>query len=354
MKSTTGEYYLGLDHIRALAAFMVFSWHFVTFDNFHMSSATVFPFSILTEGHTGVALFMTLSGYLFAKLLSGKEIDYLSFMRNRALRLLPLLLIVLLIVGVRHYFNGGDPSAYLKSVFAGLLKPTLPWIATGGWSIVVEFHFYLILPVLLYCSKTSKYTLPAFLLFAVLGRYFLYLYLGEIQTLSYWTIVGRIDQFVLGIVFFQCRDSIKNRHGLAVAVLIAFALFYWYFESLGGFLAYPTYPSPSPLWVFMTTVEGASYGLLIAWYDNSFKHSRSFLSRFIAAIGTYSYSIYLLHFFLFAHMAEAVNRYLYELSNVYVALSFVPLAFLCMVPIGYLSFRFLESPFLRYRSSYIK
>ena len=91
MKSSSGQYYLGLDHVRALAAFMVFSWHFIDIHQGQNAPPPIFPLTFLTEGHTGVALFMTLSGYLFAKLLDGKDINYFSFIWNRTLRLLPLL-----------------------------------------------------------------------------------------------------------------------------------------------------------------------------------------------------------------------------------------------------------------------
>jgi hypothetical protein len=41
---------------------------------------------MLVEGHTGVALFMTLSGYLFAKPVGDHRIDYPSFLWSRAVR----------------------------------------------------------------------------------------------------------------------------------------------------------------------------------------------------------------------------------------------------------------------------
>src|SRR5262245_13547807 len=104
MKSSSGAHFIALDHIRALAAFFVVAWHFThTRNGFPVPFSyvpAVFPLAILDEGHTGVALFMTLSGYLFAKLLDGKSIDYRAFIWNRALRLLPLLLVVIGIVGV--------------------------------------------------------------------------------------------------------------------------------------------------------------------------------------------------------------------------------------------------------------
>lgn len=83
MRSSSGAHFIALDHVRALAAFIVFAWHFTHAANDYPVAfdyvPALFPFSILDEGHTGVALFMTLSGYLFAKLLDGKSIDYRAF-----------------------------------------------------------------------------------------------------------------------------------------------------------------------------------------------------------------------------------------------------------------------------------
>lgn len=351
MKSSTGQYFLGLDHVRALAAFMVFTWHFIHINNNHLAAPSTLPLPLLTEGHTGVALFMTLSGYLFAKLLDGKRINYPSFLWNRALRLVPLLALVLLIVWLKDYYFDGRTLAFIKRVVFGIVYPTLP---NGGWSITVESHFYLVLPILLFFSSRYRWSLLLFVLLAVAIRWFFYTVDGEVQKLAYWTIVGRLDQFVLGIAAYHYRELFRNRHVVAGATFAAFCLFYWNFENLGGFYKYPEYPSPSPVWIIMTTVEGFAYGLLIAWYDNSFAHPSGRVSRFIGLIGTYSYSIYLLHFFFFRRLSAFVDAHVVELSNVYLALLFAPIAFLLMVPLGWLSFKFVESPFLKFRTKYIR
>ena len=54
MKSTTGTYYIGLDHIRAIAAFLVFNWHFDMAAGLNYAPPPVFPLSTFTEGHHGV------------------------------------------------------------------------------------------------------------------------------------------------------------------------------------------------------------------------------------------------------------------------------------------------------------
>lgn len=349
MKSSSGQYYIGLDHVRAVAAFLVFTWHFVHVNNGQHASPPLFPLSLLAEGHTGVALFMALSGYLFAKLLDGKKINYALFIWNRILRLAPLMVVVILIVGAQHYYSEGTLTGYVKRIIVGVIKPSLP---NGGWSITVEFHFYLALPCLLLIARRSKHFLVVAVLAAVLFRVLLYQERGEIQSLAYWTIIGRIDQFLLGMIAYNYRDAITGRHLLAAVAFVIFAGLYWSFDSLGGFYDYPSYPSPSPLWILLPAVEGAIYGLLISWYDGSFVHSSGRLSRFVALIGTYSYSIYLLHYFVVFNVADFISAHVIELSNIYLAILLSPVAFLVMIPLGHLSYKFIEAPFLRYRIRY--
>ena len=133
MKSSSGAYFVGLDHVRALAVLLVWTWHFVQIHE--IPTVPVFPLSILSEGHSGVAIFMTLSGYLFAKLLAGKRINYAAFIVNRIYRLVPLLLFVVAVVGLEHLYRDGDLFEYARAIASGLILPTLP---NGGWSITVE------------------------------------------------------------------------------------------------------------------------------------------------------------------------------------------------------------------------
>ena len=353
MRSSTGAHFIALDHVRALAAFMVFAWHFTHASNGYPvpfdGAPSLFPLALLDEGHTGVALFMTLSGYLFAKLLDGKTISYPAFLWNRVLRLFPLLVLVVFAVGIKTYLVGGDLPAYARSVARGAVFPSLP---NGGWSITVEFHYYLILPILLWMLRQSKALPITIVLAAIALRVFLYNERGEIQSLAYWTIVGRIDQFVLGMLAYQFRSRIAHRHAAVAATLIGFSLLYWVFDRQGGFYQYRGYPSPSGLWVLLPTLEGLAFATGIAWYESSFSHSTTGASAFVGRIGEYSYSIYLLHFFVVFRAAKFVHSQVMDLSNFYVACLWSLVFFLLMVPIGHLTFRFIEAPFLRLRRRY--
>ena len=354
MKSSSGEHFIALDHVRGVAAFMVFTWHFTHATNgypvpFEYTPA-LFPFSILDEGQTGVALFMTLSGYLFAKLLDGKCINYMAFLWNRMLRLTPLLVVVILLVGIKKYVTGGSMYSYVDSILRGAIYPSLP---SGGWSITVEFHYYAILPFFLWLLRKSKFSPIVIIAVAIVLRMFIHNQKGEVQSLAYWTIIGRVDQFALGMLLYQFRAYIAHRHALIISIFTGFTMFYWYFDHQGGFFQNPSYPSPSLLWIVLPAIEGMVYAIGIAWYDNSFSHSTTGISKFIGRIGEFSYSIYLLHFFVVFHAARFVNELIMDISNFYMACLWSVVFFLLMMPAGYLSFRFIEAPFLKKRKHYI-
>lgn len=354
MKSSTGEHYPALDHIRGLAAFLVFTWHFL-----HQSPDGPVPygfvpalpiFSFLDEGITGVSLFMALSGYLFAKLLDGKQVSYLPFFANRALRLLPLLLAVIAIEACRRDLAGQPPGEYFTRVGKGLIFPTLP---NGGWSITVEAHFYILLPFLLMTSRRFPFAPLLFIAAAILLRWALYVHIGEVQSAAAWTIIGHVDQFLAGILAFHLRAYAKDRHWLALAVLVAFSVFFWWFDAAGGFYQLEHYPSPHPIWIILPTLEAAAYAFGIAYYDTSFSRKRTSLPfKILEKAGAYSYSIYLLHLFFVMQLAAFINTNVMNISNFYVACLWSGLCFMATIPIGYLSYTCIEAPFLRMRMRY--
>jgi len=264
--------------------------------------------------------------------------------------LAPLLLFVIVVLGILRYFQSKSLYHFCLYMISGLIRPIQE---NGIWSITVEFHFYLVLPLLLYLLHKSKYSLWIIVCCAILFRLYLHQEFGQLQYLAYWTIVGRIDQFLLGMIAYQMRDYIKGRHFLVLAGFTAFSIFYWYFDRAGGFYNNPSYPSNRLVWVYLPTFEGLAYASVIAWYDNSFVHSHGRVSRFIALIGTYSYSIYLLHFLLYKILLFLMIRYMMPVSNFYIAFCYSVLGFLMMVPFAALSFRFIESPFLKLRTKYL-
>ena len=342
---TTPPRFVALDHVRALAAFLVFFWHFA-----HGPFGAPVPFAqspllgILDEGHTGVALFMCLSGYLFAKILEGRGISYGKFLERRAWRLLPLLGVVALLVGVRVFAMGGELHRYALDLLYGVALPTLP---NGGWSITVEFHFYILLPLLLLALRRYPAALIGVLLLAIALRWAIYSATGAIQPIGYWTLIGRIDQFIGGMLAYRFRRAAQGRHAFAAAasVLLASAVL----DFAGGF--YGT--RDSFLWVFIPTAEAVGFSVLIAYYDSTFTPRQSGISGFVGRIGVYSYSIYLLHFFFVFDAARFVSENIVAFHTIYGAIPWAIASFLLMVPIAWASYTFIELPFLRRKRDYV-
>jgi peptidoglycan/LPS O-acetylase OafA/YrhL len=355
MRSSSGEHFVALDHLRAFAAFLVFAWHFLHYKDgtpvsFEGAPALI-PLALFDEGHTGVALFMVLSGYLFAKLLDGKEMSIPAFLWNRFVRLAPLLFVVFILAGIQEHLHGRDFIEFFRNLYKGLIYPSWP---NGGWSITTEIHFYILLPLLILLSRYSRLLPIVIIILAIIFRFSYFQSEGEVQSIAYSTILGRIDQFTLGLVAFNYAPKIAERKYSILLILISFTVFWWWFDKTGGFFLRPSYPSNSPVWIVIPTIEAVAYSCLIAWYDSKKINSKSLISKILQRYGEFSYSIYLLHFFVVFEAAQYIDKNIMNISNFYICLCWALVLFCAMLLPGYLSFKFIENPFLRFRVNYIK
>jgi peptidoglycan/LPS O-acetylase OafA/YrhL len=357
MRSTDGVYYSRLDHVRAFAAYLVFMWHFL-----HMTprfpvpyaSQPIFPFALFDEGHTGVALFMTLSGYLFAKLVGDRGIDFPCFLWSRAMRLGPLLVVVIAAWLVIEWLAGTPIPA--SDIVGGFLLPTWPF---GTWSISIELQFYLLFPLLLFLfRRNGPFVLLAVVAGALMLRFDWWRTFGEAQHVAYWTILGRIDQFVFGMLFalVQINAPLSRRVLRVVAgvALVSFLLLWNEFDHMGGFHHFDGTPSKSVLWVFIPTVEAITWGSLIAFYDGASFKMPAWLDRALAKVGEWSYSIYLLHFFPIVLMRHLFWERAGSADDFFPALIVANLAFLALLPAAAFSYHYFEKRFLAYRKHYLR
>jgi len=364
MKSTSGNHYIALDHVRAVAAFLVFAWHFtrgidgtpVPYDY----RPSFFPFSLLNEGYIGVSVFMTLSGYLFARLINGREIVFSAFLWNRILRLIPLLVVMLIVacsltVSLRHSEVSLQHSlkTFGLKVLKGVIYPTLP---NGGWSITVEFHFYILLPLLLWMQRKSKWLPLTVVAAAILFRWWIFHRTGAVRHVGYMTMVGRIDQFVWGMVICQYRDFIARRHVPVILFLLGYLWLNWGFGDSGAYYIgrSANHAESNPIWIILPTIEGLAFAVGIAWYETSFNHSTTGVSRFVSLLGEYSYFIYLFHFFIVFNAAHYIHTQIMDISNFFLACLWAAGVMICMMPAAYLSSCFIEMPWMAHRKKYIK
>lgn len=348
VKSSTGQYWEGLDQIRGVAALLVVVWHFA-----HRSTGYPVPFeqaplplfSIFEEGHVGVSLFMVLSGYLFTKLLAGRDLILPLFLWNRAIRLFPLLILSFGLWGLRTWLTGGDVEAFFWSLPTGFVLPTWP---NGGWSIAVELHFYLLLPVLLVVLRREPRLMLLVVALFMAIRTAIFASGGEGLYYGYFTIIGRIDQFAFGMLAFACRERVTAR--VAGMLATGFVAYQWGFNLFGGYhgLAY------SAIWIVNPTVEAVVCAAIVAWYDAAETPIRGMAGRCLTRAGEYSYSIYLLHMFFVPSAAKLIHQHVMDISNFYLALPWALASFAGMMMVGHVSYTWVEKPFERFRVRYTR
>lgn len=360
MRSQNAPDYLSrLDHLRFLAAALVIVYHYCARSVGEIGTHNPL-LSLVDEGHTGVALFMVMSGFIFAVIAWGKEVDYVGFVKNRFIRIYPLYLFgVLLSVYI------GRPNY----TFTDILGSLLPFVnlknppTVNGfdqlWTIAVEFQFYLIFPFLWAFFQRKGFWYPfGLILLLLVCRWFSFGIYTTVQDLSYWTIFGRLDQFLIGMmlgVVYRTRPGVLGHWlWLVLFVAILLACMQW-FNNLGGFYG-AGYPSLRSFWIYYPTLEGAVWGGIVLAYVNCRLHIPALIDKVLAWLGQISFSLYVMHnlviFFILKVAGAIVLRPGHEVFNAVFGgvLVILPIT----IALSALTYYLIEAPFLRYRVRYLK
>ncbi len=376
MRSVNSRYSPAIDHLRALAALMILFYHGYGVILHRFAPGGVYPdpvttnpfYVLIIEGHTAVGLFMVLSGFIFTRSAMGHAIDYSAFMVNRFLRIYPLMLAILTLAIALHpeLFN---PLKFVRSLLLFLDLPGIdfgpmlqiaPWTAIF-WTITPEFDFYLIFPVLMFLGgRFGARPLIVLLLLAFAIRLTVAVFLFDVSDISYGTIVGRIDQFLIGMLtamwtrgrFTTSRAAawlFPISCGIVLAMLLAL-------HRLGGLTAHAWWRAAWP------TMEGGGWAFFIVTYLAIARHVPRRASTALLTIGEASYSIYLLHLAVISLLQwQAGTLFLRSplstwglsppcASLVVVALFLAPIA----LGISMVTYRLIEQPFLIMRVRYLR
>lgn len=144
----------GLDHLRALAIVSVFLFHY-----YILSGGQPEWLSDLAKfGWTGVDLFFVLSGFLiasqlFAQIKQGQKLAFKPFFLKRFFRIVPAFLVTVALYFSIPFFREKEslPPIWKFLTFTQNLGLNLKDFGTfsHAWSLCVEEHFYLFLPLIL-------------------------------------------------------------------------------------------------------------------------------------------------------------------------------------------------------------
>lgn len=357
MRSLNFAYNARIDQLRWLAATTVFLFHFYLRYRELGGGELSSPWAgLITQGHTGVALFFALSGFLFMQIaLFQRELQYREFLRNRCLRILPLFLTVFVLalsIG-RDRFAPAD-LLYVFSTNLGLAPTSYTPVTGAAWSISVEFTFYLVFPFLARFTREQgpRYLLKllALMLFFKAAAY----HVNDKSTLMYFsTLIGRFDQFLIGMLAALANQryaSTLRRHALWLApVTMGMAILACGVQSK---LAPFTQESHSRFWIVWSMLEAMVWsGVILAWVNFS-RALPGWLEHGLNHGGKISFSFYLLHMAVLHLLARVFGMPDYTGHHgIDLAIALV-LAYVACWALSALSYSAIEAPFLSLRHRY--
>jgi peptidoglycan/LPS O-acetylase OafA/YrhL len=339
---------LDLDVVRGVAIVLALGWHFSQ----HASGNPVLD-ALQSPGRrfgwAGVDLFFVLSGFLMGQLVLRERVrtggfDGRRFTLRRMLRLWPVLYVFLAV----YALAGHDPvSAYLWQNALHVQNYTGSSLQ-HLWSLAVEEHFYLLLALLfpLFARRRGSVRLLVGLLLGVLVTCLALRGIGVASGVAdvwlQWRTHFRMDALAAGVLLAVIRvhapsafDRLSRWRPLWAAVTAGGV---WVLAAVGN-----TGPVGATLGYTVAYLTGAAFLLLLhgaAWVPRA-----GALTRPLAAVGRYSYGIYIWHLFA----AELALRWLPGLD----AHSSGPLAqlvkFGAAILAGVVVTRTLERPALRLR-----
>lgn len=358
----------GLHHLRALAILLVFLFHY----QIPMFGHPDWLPDWAKFGWTGVDLFFVLSGFLISSQLfrvmqRQGGIDFRSFFIKRFFRILPLYWLVVAIYFFVPAFHEREalPPLYKFLTFTQNfgLNLRLHGTFSHAWSLCVEEHFYLALPVVLAIlhaagiTKRGIWLLPLLFLFGIYIRHYGWtqLYQPFLDTNDaginwyqyiYYPTYNRLDGLLIGVAIaalYVYRPQLwarLARYGnvLMVAGLLVLTGAY--------FLCYEEHSYAASVFGFPLVAMG--YGLLVMGSLSPSCFLHKWQSKTTALIASLSYGIYLTHKGVI-HMTQNLLSGMDANSNIMLLLCMA----VCVV-VAWGLYWVVESPFMRWRDKLVK
>jgi peptidoglycan/LPS O-acetylase OafA/YrhL len=144
-----------LDLLRAIAILMVFGFHVIQMSPISIS----FLMGCEQFGKYGVELFFVLSGWLVGCLYWREkrqfgDVQIFRFWMRRWLRTIPPYLVVFLVSWLAVWYQRSEPFDYKYLLFRQNYYIEIPFFLVS-WSLCVEEHFYLLMPLALLCTQKN-------------------------------------------------------------------------------------------------------------------------------------------------------------------------------------------------------
>ena len=313
---------------------------------------------LLPSGYLGVDIFFVISGFVITSSLYKRPIqtfsDFLSsFYERRVKRLVPALVFFVLVMSLLICLFNPDPDLSLKTGLASLfgvsnfylLKQSTDYFSsstelnvfTHTWSLGVEEQFYLLFPLLAWCSglvaKSNYWRRNLFALLGALACFSLALFLhfySVNQAAAYFLMPARFWEMAAGSLLFVLSRKVSR-------CCFAFSVFppTWILGSIIAVMLLPVGFGGPYLTVFVVLMVCFLLALLrpgqLAF--NLLSHPR------VVYVGLISYSLYLWHWGVLSVSRWTIGIHWWSL----------PVQVLLLLAISAFSYHFIE---IRFRKSH--
>ena len=367
MQTTQHAYLSRLDHLRFFAAALVVIFHYFHTRLGDLRSGNPLV-SLVDEGHTGIALFMVISGFIFTVIAGNRHIHYGGFIKNRLLRIYPLFIFAVFLQLFISTYNDQRNYGFLQLLgwlmpFRSETVPLSPYFVQL-WTIWVEFQFYLIFPFLLAFSRRHgvRY-LWGWLGLLILVRALVFAASGSVRFVAYETIFGRLDQFIVGMLLARLWQARTERTGAAPEPTLS--PLWLSLASLGVLLGLHLFSRKvgfsdlvSPFWIIWPGLEAALWaGFLWAYLCTRWSGPLALRRRVdsvLSALGAASFSIYVMHNLVIAAVKAHFTGIVTGAGPVADAVATAVLVVLpAVLAVAAVTYHLIERPFLALRGPYL-
>lgn len=298
--------------------------------------------NIFLRANVGVSYFFILSGFIMIVAYHKKDrIGYFDYYKNRFARIYPLYVLGLLLYLVTRYYNF---SIYKGFLYLFGLQSWVPGEAMilnfPGWSISVEFLFYLIFPLLYnyFYSKGNKSIWIVTISIWIITQVFCNLYAdssyyqgphAESHELLYYFPLMHINEFLVGNLagLYFVRNSGQKNYDIPVIIIFAAILISLIFVPLfyhNGLMAILFIP------------------LIILISRNNGMLTKLFSLKPLEYLGEASYAVYITHIPILYILREILKEYYLDINTIF------GIYIIVLIMTSILFYQFIEKPLRDY------
>lgn len=338
-----------VDTWRAFAALGVVWIHcWSHFGNPSLQVAGINLYKLIAVVGNGVDFFFVISGFCLYMVWINKPINqqtYITFIKKRWLRIAPAFYVAAIIIALYNFIFLKLPIILpLIGNFLFIQNLNSKFnISAPFWSLAVEFHFYILLPLFLLFS--NKNFVRTVILVFIFGS----ILIGSFSTLDYnYHLLTKVNHFLIGIViawiYFQKKEYLKYFSKLSLFFLAIVLLF------VGRFLLSDAYSGDKAPHHILFKILGSNllvigFALVMLITMVNKWLIKIFSNKLGLFFGKLSYSIYLWHSFVIMLVSKKIVPYLGN-SSLNPIILFV-IVTLILVPISYLSYELLEKIYFK-------